>query len=135
MEEFWAQGDKVQSREIIKSHMSSRVPAGEGGRPGHISHVRQGDNQRREVPGGIHQLHSAAPLGDLGRARLPRHQLHPRHSEEQQVRNFSQSKRINPTFSDLITRNYYTRVEAFKTFWNIFCSHFAGQNVALFNCK
>ena len=94
MEEFWAQGDKVQSREIIKSHMSSRVPAGEGGRPGHISHVRQGDNQCREVPGGIHQLHSAAPLGDLGRARLPRHQLHPRHSEEQQVRNFSQSKRL-----------------------------------------
>ena len=37
-------------------------------------------------PGWVHQLHRAAAVGDLGRAGLPRHQPHSRHSENQQVR-------------------------------------------------
>ena len=37
-------------------------------------------------PGWLHQLHCPAAVGDLGRAGPPRHQPHPGHPENKQVR-------------------------------------------------
>lgn len=53
---------------------------GEGARPGHQCDVRPAERDNREISGGLHRLHRASVVGDVGRFGTSGRTGHPRHA-------------------------------------------------------